>query len=367
LPVEVRVSPLIDIRYTIAQGGGVAERDLSTETTAQRWLRRTLTLPAYGLAAIALPVLAPLLLPLLAVVDLVRRERFARVRLLLFGVHYLVCEVLGLMASFGLWVARRIGARDEQFLSRHYALQQIWARALFAGVQRLFGLRLEVEIPDALPRVPLLVFVRHVSLVDALLPAIVLSRRHDLRLRYVLKRELLWDPCLDVVGNRLPNLFVDRDAPVSALEIEKVARLAEGLEAGEGVLIYPEGTRFTPQRHARAIAHIERSGDAKRLARARRFRHVLPPRAGGPIALLEACPEADILVVAHLGLEGLSHVRDVVRGGLIDRRLKVQIWSLPRSGIPRERDKQIDWLHDTWEQVDAWIDEQRSSSQASDE
>lgn len=339
----------------------MAEPDLSAETWAQRWVRRALTLPGYLLAGIALPLSLPLLLPLLAVVDLARRQRFARVRLLLFGVHYLVCETLGLLASFVLWVARRMGAGDEQCLSRHYALQQIWARALFAGVQRLFGLRLEVEVPDELPRVPLLVFVRHVSLVDALLPAIVLSRRHALRLRYVLKRELLWDPCLDVVGNRLPNLFVDRDAPVSAVEIEKVARLATGLEAGEGVLIYPEGTRFTPERRARALAHIERTGDGDRLAKARRLRHVLPPRAGGPIALLEACPDADILVVAHLGLEGLSHVRDVVRGGLIGRCLKVRLWLVPRSGVPRDRDKQVEWLHDTWEQVDAWIDRQKSS------
>ena len=40
------------------------------------------------------------------------------------------------------------------------------------------------------------------------------SRRYHLRLRYVLKRELLWDPCLDIVGQRVPNIFVDRDAPL---------------------------------------------------------------------------------------------------------------------------------------------------------
>ncbi|MDC0708578.1 hypothetical protein POL68_08865 [Stigmatella sp. ncwal1] len=45
------------------------------------------------------------------------------------------------------------------------------------------------------------------------------------QLKYVLKRELLWDPCLDVVGRRLPNVFVERSGDRGKAEIEAVATL----------------------------------------------------------------------------------------------------------------------------------------------
>ena len=46
---------------------------------------------------------------------------------------------------------------------------------------------------------------------------------HQVRLRYVLKRELLLDPCLDIVGNRLPNCFVARSGADAQADIDKVA------------------------------------------------------------------------------------------------------------------------------------------------
>ena len=57
---------------------------------------------------------------------------------------------------------------------------------------------------------PVVLMMRHASLVDTLLPTVLVLRRHRIRLRYVLKRELLWDPALDLAGNVLPNYFLDR-------------------------------------------------------------------------------------------------------------------------------------------------------------
>lgn len=54
--------------------------------------------------------------------------------------------------------------------------------------------QLEVEGVNALQPGPLVVLMRHASLADTLLPAVVIAS-HGIRLRYVLKRELLWDPC----------------------------------------------------------------------------------------------------------------------------------------------------------------------------
>jgi len=41
----------------------------------------------------------------------------------------------------------------------------------------------------------------------------------------VLKRELLADPCLDIVGNRLPNHFLDRHATDSGPELAALPRV----------------------------------------------------------------------------------------------------------------------------------------------
>mgnify|MGYP001428055236 CR=1 FL=1 len=45
--------------------------------------------------------------------------------------------------------------------------------------------------------------------------------------KFIMKRELLWDPCIDVYGQRLPNVFVRRDSadPVAQIGDEQVALL----------------------------------------------------------------------------------------------------------------------------------------------
>jgi 1-acyl-sn-glycerol-3-phosphate acyltransferase len=330
------------------------------ERWSARWARRAGTFPGFAAAAALLLTALPVALPVLALLDLARRERFARVRTLLVAVHYLLCELGGLAASGLLWVAMRVcGTARARSEGWHHALQAAWAGALFAGIRRLFALRLALE-GDAPGPGPLLVFMRHASLADTLLPALLLSRRHGLRLRYVMKRELLFDPCLDVVGNRLPNVFVRRESAQSEREIAAVEALARGLGPGEGVLIYPEGTRFSRSRRARRLERIAASGNAARLERARRLRHVLPPRTGGPLALLDAAPGADVLVVAHVGLEGVTHFRDAWRGDLIGRSIRVIFWRVPRALVPDDRAKRVEWLFDLWERVDDWIDAQHA-------
>ena len=64
-----------------------------------------------------------------------------------------------------------------------------------------------------------------VALAVVLLAAALLSRPHGVRLRYVLKRELLWDPCLDIVGHRLPNAFVRRGSRDTAGDVAAVRGL----------------------------------------------------------------------------------------------------------------------------------------------
>jgi hypothetical protein len=195
----------------------VSSRGSQSETSAERWGRRAITIPSYLLGGAGLLLSLPLLLPLTLLLDVIRANRLAAVRTLLFAVHYVVCEALGLSASLLLWLANLFRPNRQRFLARHYSLQYLWASLLFLGACRLFSIRLRAEPDERTGEAPLLVFIRHASIVDTLLPAVLLCRG-GLRLRYVMKRELLWDPCLDVVGNRLPNLFVRRDSGESSVE-----------------------------------------------------------------------------------------------------------------------------------------------------
>jgi hypothetical protein len=122
------------------------------------------------------------------------------------------------------------------------------------------------------------------------------------------------------------------------------------------VLIYPEGTRFTPERRAREIARIAER-DPRLAARAEQLRHLLPPRLGGVGALLDGAPEADVLVVAHHGFDGLRVISDIWRGGLVGLVVRVRITRVPRSEVPAAGPARVDWLYDLWQGIDDWLED----------
>ncbi|MCC6642387.1 MAG: hypothetical protein IT386_14600, partial [Deltaproteobacteria bacterium] len=185
--------------------------------------RRVVTLTLYGALFVAVVLSMPVLLIAALAIDLVRRRRLATLRCVGLVTLYLACEVAGIVASAALWVAApALGGLDsERSQQGHYALQRWWAGCLYRGAERLYGLERRVDEGGSDPgRGPLVVFARHASLVDTIIPVVFLCGAHGLRLRYVLKRELLWDPCLDLVGNRIPNYFVRRGSSDTARETE---------------------------------------------------------------------------------------------------------------------------------------------------
>src|SRR5262249_15701126 len=136
--------------------------------------------------------------------------------------------------------------------------QTVWCTALYRAAERLFSLRTHVHgapLPGGADPPPLLIFIRHASTADTLLPVILLASR-GYRLRYVLKRELLLDPCLDIVGNRLANHFVARGGKDTEEDLRGIAALGADLGERDAVVIYPEGTRFTPGKRARILARL---------------------------------------------------------------------------------------------------------------
>ena len=263
--------------------------------------RRTVSVTVVVVFAICASALLPLAVALLGLVDLVRlRPRLPLARLFLFGLCWAWLEVLGVAAAAGLWLMRRAGD-----VGAHYSLQAWWADKLMASLRITCGLTPEVSGVDRIRPGPTVLLVRHASLADSLLTAWVITARAGLRPRIVMKRELLVDPCLDIVGNRLPNCFVDRSAADSGPELRSIAEMAVGLDTGDVAVLFPEGTRVNTAKRRRSLDSIARS-DADRAARLEDLQHLLPPRPGGAAALLAAAPEAELCVGWHVGFEGLD-------------------------------------------------------------
>lgn len=326
------------------------------------WARRVLTIAGCVLIWLVLLTSFPILLIAGAIVDLAQGSVWIITRCVVFFTYYFSCEVLGIIASFFIWLARGVGmsASHERFLDWNFALQRWWANALCRGAQRIFSIRIEVEGTDELSNGPVIVFLRHASVADTLLPAVFIANPNGLKLRYVLKHELLWDPCLDIVGNRLPNSFVRRNSGDSYRMLE----LMKDLGPRDGVIIYPEGTRFSETRRELIIQQLERKGETYLCERARILKNVLPPRLGGPLNLLERNDAADVVFCAHFGFDGVVDLRDFLRGSLVGRTVKVRFWRVPFAAVPTSREARKDWLFENWTRVDEWVGRQKANEVA---
>jgi 1-acyl-sn-glycerol-3-phosphate acyltransferase len=332
------------------------------ESKAATIKRRLVSIPLVYVMFVVVTVLIVPIVVVLGIWDLVTIVRHRRhpsaVRMILILWALLIADVIGLVALFVTWLASGFGTNKRRLESAAFAIQSAWAAWMMGVARRVFSLTVEVTGREDAKPGPYVLLVRHSSMVDNLLPSHSISVPLGIELRYVMKRELLNDPCFDVAGRRLRNHFVDRDTG-GPEELARIRELATGMGAGDGVLIYPEGTRFTEAKLARAL---ERIGDTNpaRAERMGALRQCLPPRHGGPLALLEGAPDADVVLLVHVGFEGLRGIGDVLNGDLVGREVAVQLVRFPRSEIPAG-DAASDWLDSLWLEVDEWVCEAREA------
>jgi 1-acyl-sn-glycerol-3-phosphate acyltransferase len=320
-----------------------------------RYARRLVTVPFYIALTALLTALAPFLAPLCWLVSFGRGTRGA-LRSFAFVVTYLWCESIGIAVSFWLWLrhglpTRGSGARWQRFLDGNFALQCWWANALKVAAQRLFSLRFVVDGAQALDGPAVIMLPRHVSIADTIIPMVFYAIPKNVRLRYVLKRELLFDPCLDIVGNRLPNCFVARSGADAQADLDRVATLARDLGSNEGFLIYPEGTRFSTERRRRVLEGLASRIGTVDLERMRAWSQLLPPRPGGAMTLIRAAPDLDLVFCAHTGFEGASHVRHLINGAWIGARIHIRFWRIDHRDIPADATAQRAFLFTQWDRM----------------
>ena len=135
----------------------------------------------------------------------------------------------------------------------------------------------------------------------------------------------------------MPTIFVRRASDDPEGEIADLRRLAHDLGAGEGILIYPEGTRHTAEK-AGAREGDDRRAPARRSRRSPRgSSNVLPPRLGGPLALIDESRGADMVMCAHVGFDGFEYISDIWAGGLVGATVQVRLWRFASGEIPATR------------------------------
>jgi 1-acyl-sn-glycerol-3-phosphate acyltransferase len=330
-----------------------------------RILRRVRGIALELVMFVLVTVLLPVAFAVAAVVDLVlwlrRRKPWMAVRLVAMLWWFLLGEMQALLTLLGIWLltggpAGRGSLRRRRWL---YDLRVRWMRHHLGGVRVLFGLRFEVEGLELAGPGPALIMMRHASIIDNGLPDILVAHEHGIGLRFVIKRELQALPTIDIGGRWVPTIFVRRASADSAGEVAALRRLAHDLGPGEAILIYPEGTRFTPKKLARAQEVIaERQPEIAPLAA--QLRNILPPRLGGPLALLDEAADVDVVFCGHVGFDGFQYVSDIWAGGLIGTTIRVRFWRYPAAEIPTDEQGRVAWLYERWQTVDDWVGEHRA-------
>ena len=356
--VDSKLVPLLiwcQAPYTVTDSD--ASQNWMSEPLGRRLSRRVLTVPALAVASSMGLVIAVVFLPLALLVDLftgIRARRLTRILglIILLALVHLIYLPAVIVAGPIAWSFPTFGLHLDRWL------QRTWASVLLRGPCAMLGLPLhegDGDLPD--PAKPVLVFSRHVSVLDVLIPMVYVAAHGHPRMRYVLKSALKNNALIDLVGQRLPNAFIDRSQ--SETSRAAVRRLGEGLGPAGGVVIYPEGTRATAARKEKALARLKSANLDAEWQRAKALRHLLPPRPAGVLELLDKSEDAQVCFLAHVGMDrftGLSDLLAVPRRG---EAIKVYRWVVAREEIPLDREARIEWLWRAWERMDEWIETHR--------
>lgn len=329
-------------------------------------VRRPLTITTWLVLSTVCMLLSPLILTAgrLAAAVMRRPQPWLLARLI---VEYFARELLVLLACGGLWLASGCGwrIRGRCFRRAHYALLRWFVGGLAARVRQLLNITVRTELePGATEALaadrPVLVFSRHAGPGDTVFLVDILTTRFHRFPSIVFKDTLTLDPCVDLLGYRLPHAVLDTS---DADECERRIRDAAARLGPRGALVlFPEGGNFTPERRTRSIAKLWRKGLRRQAKAGQQMSHVLPPHPAGAGAALRGHPDSDVIFAAHTGLGLAAFPRQLWRDPPIGRTLTAHMWRARPDERPGDSDAQADWLYDWWKRLDGWVEAQGSES-----
>ena len=331
-------------------------------------VRRLVLAPLLALLELALLLVSPVLL-LVAVLLSPLFGGWRPVRLVAIAVDGIARHLAALLACLGLWIASGFGRnlRSERMQRAHYAVLRWFVSGVYRTIVRIARVEVRVHDSDEAERVlrepgrPVILFSRHAGEGDTLLVIHHMLSLYDRGPRIVMHEALRLDPLIDVLGERLPNRFLDPRGGDTEREVEAMAQ-----ELGEtaALVIFPEGKNFSEETRRRGIERLERLGHEDEAAVARGMRHVSAPRPGGSLAAIQGAPHADVVVMAHSGFPtGLRELWECLpRKQVVD----IRMWHEPAADLPEAHDERIDWLFDRWRRLDEWVEERRRAAGGAD-
>lgn len=152
------------------------------------------------------------------------------VRSLLYAIwFYLTLVVIGLLAM------------PISLFSRSFAMGAVkfFAHVQAFGLWLLCGISMEVRGKEHLPKGPGLIAMKHQSTYDTIAPFMFMENP-----AYILKKELLKAPVFGVYASRV-GIPIDRQGGAKTMRL-MLAAAKKGVESGQQIVIFPEGTRQLP-------------------------------------------------------------------------------------------------------------------------
>lgn len=239
-----------------------------------------------------------------------------------------------------------------------------WIAVNSAMIDRFTRTRFHVE-ESASPRIDghYLVLANHQSWVDILVLQKLFNRRIPL-LRFFLKRQLFWVPLLGLAWWALDFPFMGRYTKkqiakrpeLGHRDREATRRACEKFRSlPVSVMNFVEGTRFTPEKHARQLSP---------------YRHLLKPKSGGVAFVIDAMGDSlqSVLDVTIVYPGGRPTMLDLMGDRIPEVRVSVRERPIPPALVGG--DYQADaayrvqfqrWLNGIWQDKDDTIE--RLSSQ----
>lgn len=204
-----------------------------------------------------------------------------------------------------------------------FRVAESWARVNLWMLRHICGLSYSLEGLDNIPNDNCVVYIKHQSVFETILPFAVFPVQS-----IVLKRELMWIPILGWALHCIRPIAIDRSAGATAVK-QVVRQGKDRLAAGCWVIIFPEGTRMRP-------------GATRRYGRS------------GALLAIEAGRE--ILPVAHNAGDFWP------RRGLLKRPGEIRVVIGPpidSSGkTPDELNREAqDWVEETMRRISVWYSE----------
>ena len=202
-----------------------------------------------------------------------------------------------------------------------------------------------------------LVLANHQSWVDILVLQKVFNRRIPL-LRFFLKRQLVWVPLLGLAWWALDFPFmgrytkkqIARDPALARRDIDATRRACEKFRAiPVSIMNFVEGTRFTPAKHA---------------AQGAPYQHLLKPKSGGVVFVLDAMGDGlqAILDVTIAYPGGRPSLLDLLADRVPEVRVQVRQRPIPqamvRGDYQNDRGFRVQfqqWMNGLWQDKDAEI------------